>query len=112
LPVPVGSANLVRGRALFKTGTTPKGPSRHGTGNGRTTGYFGYFSDPDGHLWKVASPSCGIRGQTGERHPRLALPGLVSPEPGPYGTTPLNTYAWARTSRPTRQASAIEWKKT
>ncbi|TMD04338.1 MAG: glyoxalase [Chloroflexi bacterium] len=20
-------------------------------------GYFGYFSDPDGHLWKVASPS-------------------------------------------------------
>jgi uncharacterized protein len=20
-------------------------------------GYFGYFSDPDGYLWKVASPS-------------------------------------------------------
>jgi predicted lactoylglutathione lyase len=20
-------------------------------------GYFGYFSDPDGHLWKVASSS-------------------------------------------------------
>jgi hypothetical protein len=20
-------------------------------------GYFGYFSDPDGHLWKVASPA-------------------------------------------------------
>ena len=20
-------------------------------------GYFGYFSDPDGHIWKVASPS-------------------------------------------------------
>jgi uncharacterized glyoxalase superfamily protein PhnB len=20
-------------------------------------GYLGYFSDPDGHLWKVASPS-------------------------------------------------------
>jgi catechol 2,3-dioxygenase-like lactoylglutathione lyase family enzyme len=23
----------------------------------RWGGYFGYFSDPDGHLWKVASPS-------------------------------------------------------
>jgi len=22
----------------------------------RWGGYFGYFSDPDGHLWKVASP--------------------------------------------------------
>jgi catechol 2,3-dioxygenase-like lactoylglutathione lyase family enzyme len=24
---------------------------------GQWGGYFGYFSDPDGHLWKVASPS-------------------------------------------------------
>jgi uncharacterized protein len=40
------------GRAAAAGGSVVKEPAPAQWG-----GYFGYFSDPDGHLWKVASPS-------------------------------------------------------
>jgi catechol 2,3-dioxygenase-like lactoylglutathione lyase family enzyme len=51
----VGSSQLVdevMGAAVAAGGevVTPAAASRWG-------GYFGYFSDPDGYLWKVVSPS-------------------------------------------------------
>jgi uncharacterized protein len=40
------------GKASSAGGSVVKEPAAAQWG-----GYFGYFSDPDGHLWKVASPS-------------------------------------------------------
>jgi predicted lactoylglutathione lyase len=40
------------GKASSAGGSVVKEPAAAQWG-----GYSGYFSDPDGHLWKVASPS-------------------------------------------------------
>jgi len=42
----------VIGKAIAAGGSLVKKPGASHWG-----GYFGYFADPDGHLWKVASPS-------------------------------------------------------
>jgi catechol 2,3-dioxygenase-like lactoylglutathione lyase family enzyme len=42
----------VIGNAVAAGGSVVKEPAAS-----RWGGYFGYFSDPDGYLWKVASPS-------------------------------------------------------
>jgi predicted enzyme related to lactoylglutathione lyase len=41
----IGNAVAAGGAAVKEAAASPWG------------GYFGYFSDPDGYLWKVASPS-------------------------------------------------------
>ena len=42
----------VIGKAVAAGGTVVREPAASQWG-----GYFGYFSDPDGHLWKVATPA-------------------------------------------------------
>lgn len=47
-----GAVDELVARAAAAGGSVVKEPAAAQWG-----GYFGYFSDPDGHLWKVASPS-------------------------------------------------------
>jgi uncharacterized protein len=47
-----GAVDELIGKAVAAGGSVVKEAAASQWG-----GYFGYFSDPDGHLWKVASPS-------------------------------------------------------
>jgi catechol 2,3-dioxygenase-like lactoylglutathione lyase family enzyme len=47
-----GAVDEVMGQAVAAGGAVVKEAAASQWG-----GYYGYFSDPDGHLWKVASPS-------------------------------------------------------
>jgi hypothetical protein len=48
-----------RGAAAQDAGVSAEGSGAGVAGEAplRSGGYYGYFSDPDGYLWKVASPS-------------------------------------------------------